>query len=49
VNISSKRVTQVSRQTNPLFDDPFFRRFFGDGYSNVPRERVERFLGSASS
>lgn len=46
VNISSKRVTQVSRQANPLFDDPFFRRFFGDGYSNVPRERVERFLGS---
>ena len=46
VNISSKRVTQVSRQRNPLFDDPFFRRFFGDGYSNVPRERVERSLGS---
>ena len=27
-------------------DDPFFRRFFGDGGFGVPRERVQRSLGS---
>lgn len=45
VNISSKRVTQVSQRTNPLMQDPFFRRFFGDA-PDIPRERVERSLGS---
>ncbi|MFA4947132.1 MAG: Do family serine endopeptidase [Candidatus Krumholzibacteriia bacterium] len=41
VNISSKRVTNVSSSGNPMLQDPFFRKFFG-----VPQERVERFLGS---
>ncbi len=27
-------------------DDPFFRRFFGDGGFGVPRERVQQSLGS---
>jgi Do/DeqQ family serine protease len=30
---------------NPLFDDPFFRRFFG-GSGSIPREQVQRSLGS---
>ncbi len=34
------------RQRNPLFDDPVFRRFFGDRPSPV-RERVQKSLGSA--
>src|SRR2546425_331817 len=32
---------------SPLFDDPFFRQFFGpSGHENVPRERREQALGS---
>ena len=42
VNISSK--THVRVATDPLLDDPFFRRFFG--VPNLPRERVEQSLGS---
>ncbi len=41
VNISSK--TRV-RVRDPFFDDPVFNRFFG--LPNLPRERVERSLGS---
>ena len=45
VNIyTSKKVRQ--RQTMPLFDDPFFRRFFGDRGSRGSRERVQNSLGS---
>lgn len=50
VNVfSSKEIRNDSRNVGPLFDDPFFRRFFGDdffGKPNVPRERQERSLGS---
>lgn len=41
VNISSK--TRV-RVRDPFFDDPVFNRFFG--LPNLPRERIERSLGS---
>jgi len=44
VNITSKKVTQVRQQAPPFFQDPFFRQFFG----NIPREQVERFLGSGA-
>jgi serine protease Do len=51
VNIWSSRNVNTSdtRRLEPLFDDPFFRRFFGDdlfGQSPIPRERRERSLGS---
>jgi serine protease Do len=51
VNIASFRVYQTpeGRPPSPLFQDPFFREFFGDDFSRffgVPRERVERSLGS---
>ncbi|HVO76693.1 MAG TPA: serine protease, partial [Candidatus Bathyarchaeia archaeon] len=42
VNIKSKKVVQTSQQMSPFFQDPFFRQFFG----NIPREQVERSLGS---
>jgi serine protease Do len=49
VNISTTRVIK-SRDETPfdLFDDPFFRRFFGDQlpHPNVPKERKEQSLGS---
>lgn len=48
VNIYTKKVVQAQRRS-PLFDDPFFRRFFGDGFGgggSAPQERVQRSLGS---
>ena len=45
VNVYAQRVTQA--QGNRFFDDPFFRRFFGDdGTFGRPRERVQNSLGS---
>nr|WP_307437495.1 Do family serine endopeptidase [Labrys monachus] len=43
VNVYAQHVEKA--QTNPMFDDPFFRRFFGGG-EGTPRDRVERSLGS---
>ena len=44
VNIFTRKA--VKRQTPPLFDDPFFRRFFGDAFPSQQRERIENSLGS---
>jgi len=46
VNIST---TKVVKETpfSPLLQDPFFRKFFGGPFFfHIPRERVERSLGS---
>jgi serine protease Do len=46
VNVYTKRVTE-SRGRSPLFDDPFFRRFFGDSpLLGQPRQRIQQSLGS---
>ena len=49
MNISTTRVIK-SRDEAPFdfFDDPFFRRFFGDQFphQNVPKEHKEQSLGS---
>ena len=46
VNVYARRVV-AQRQVSPFFNDPFFRRFFGDqGGFGAPRQRVERSLGS---
>jgi Do/DeqQ family serine protease len=48
VNVFTRKVMR-RRQVAPLFDDPFFRRFFGDGFGlpNRPdREQVQNSLGS---
>ena len=42
VNVYAARTVE---NRNPLFDDPFFRRFFG-APGNVPREQMQRSLGS---
>ena len=42
VNISTQGHVQL--QTNPLFNDPFFRRFFN--VPNLPQERKTQSLGS---
>ncbi|MCC6912687.1 MAG: DegQ family serine endoprotease [Rhodospirillaceae bacterium] len=43
VNVYTKRV--LKQQASPLFNDPFFRQFFGEQFAG-PRERVESSLGS---
>ena len=45
VNIFT-RTTVTTRRISPLFDDPFFRRFFGEGFGGVPRQKQENALGS---
>jgi Do/DeqQ family serine protease len=45
VNVFTKRVERAQRPA--IFDEPFFRRFFGDEQQfGVPRERVAQSLGS---
>ena len=51
VNISTTRVIQGKdmRQSSPLFNDPFFRQFFGDDFHKrfqMPHGRREPSLGS---
>ena len=47
VNVFSRRVVRVAGGPASLFNDPFFRRFFGNQLPfGVPRERVENSLGS---
>jgi len=43
VNIYVRQRRRVQR--SPLFDDPFFRRFFGRDFG-IPRRRAQRSLGS---
>lgn len=48
VNIYTRKVVRT-RAYSPLFDDPFFRRFFGDALGGLPapsRKRVQNSLGS---
>ncbi|MEW6543555.1 MAG: DegQ family serine endoprotease [Nitrospirota bacterium] len=51
VNISSVRKTRLESEPipSPFFDDPFFRRFFGEEFERrfqPPRERREQGMGS---
>jgi Do/DeqQ family serine protease len=49
VNVYAKRKVVQRQRNSPFFDDPFFRRFFGQqggGGLDRPRERVESSLGS---
>ncbi|HZB92840.1 MAG TPA: DegQ family serine endoprotease [Stellaceae bacterium] len=47
VNVFSRRVVRTTAGPAALFNDPFFRRFFGGQLPfGMPRERVENSLGS---
>lgn len=48
VNISSTKTIRTPGYQSPFFDDPFFRRFFGDdfGHFGRPREYKQSGLGS---
>lgn len=46
VNIYAHRMVQL-QSASPLFDDPFFRQFFGENFEfGMPRERMQNSLGS---
>lgn len=45
VNVYSSKVVKA-QAISPFMNDPFFRRFFGDNFGGVPRERVQQSLGS---
>jgi Do/DeqQ family serine protease len=44
VNVHTAKLVTV--RTNPFFDDPFFRQFFGGDDAGGSRQRVETSLGS---
>jgi serine protease Do len=48
VNISTTRMLKSEGIPEPFFEDPFFRRFFGDDFKKFkgPRERKSASLGS---
>ncbi len=47
VNVFTRKAVRSRGPSSPLFNDPFFRRFFGDALGETrPRERVENSLGS---
>ena len=46
VNISTQKRIKNKVGSHPMFNDPFFQQFFGDIYNQVPKEKVERSLGS---
>src|ERR1044072_1687269 len=43
VNVYAAKIVEIR---TPFMDDPFFRRFFGGGGGGMPREQVQRSLGS---
>ncbi|VAW96778.1 Outer membrane stress sensor protease DegS [hydrothermal vent metagenome] len=44
VNIQTSKI--ITRQTSPLLNDPFFRRFFSDRNQSKSRQEIESSLGS---
>ncbi|WP_027326900.1 Do family serine endopeptidase [Helicobacter pametensis] len=46
VNISTQKKIKNQMGMHPMFNDPFFQQFFGDLYNQIPREKIERSLGS---
>lgn len=45
VNISTQKKI-ANAAISPMFSDPFFQQFFGDMYNQIPKDRIERSLGS---
>ncbi len=46
VNIYTKTIVEQRRRPSPLFDDPFFRRFFGNILPGQPSQKPQQSLGS---
>ncbi len=47
VNISTSRTIKVSGGADP-FDDPFFRRFFGDNFKHPKQQKEQKSVGLGS-
>jgi serine protease Do len=48
VNISSTRTIKTQGIPSPFFNDPFFRRFFGDEFGHLERPREHKQVGLGS-
>jgi serine protease Do len=48
VNISSTKTIKIPGIQSPFFDDPFFRRFFGDDFGPFGRQREHKQSGLGS-
>lgn len=46
VNVSTTRTVKTPGMTNPFFEDPFFRHFFGNAFGGGPKEYKQASLGS---
>ncbi|MFB0922312.1 MAG: trypsin-like peptidase domain-containing protein, partial [Alphaproteobacteria bacterium] len=47
VNIFTRKAVQQRGPSSPLFNDPFFRRFFGKSFELIqPKKKAENSLGS---
>ncbi|WP_205437129.1 Do family serine endopeptidase [Helicobacter suis] len=46
VNISTQKKIKSNFMGGGMFNDPFFQQFFGDLYNAIPKDRIERALGS---
>ena len=46
VNVFSRRQVESASPISPIFQDPLFKRFFGESFGLVPKKRVEQSLGS---
>ncbi len=42
VNISTTRTIKTPGLSHPYFDDPFFKRFFGDDFNNMRKKREHK-------
>jgi serine protease Do len=48
VNISTSRTVKVAGGEDPFFNDPFFRRFFGDNFGRQKQPKEQKSVGLGS-
>jgi len=44
--VKIETAVQMTNQSNPFFNDPFFREFFGENYNSAPKTQIQQGLGS---
>lgn len=48
VNISTSKTVKITGNEDPFFNDPFFRRFFGDNFGRQRQPREQKSVGLGS-